>query len=90
MAQRHVAAGNAAPQFSVDEIRQPPEQHAEGNADRNIVGHAQQVQPAAPRHPGQGKDDTHQPAVEAHAAVPQLQKLAGCLPTGSAVRYRPP
>lgn len=70
---RHI--GNAAPQLAIDEIRQPAEQHPHRHADRNIIDHADEVQPIAPRNVSHRRRDTCQTAVERHAPVPQPQQL---------------
>jgi len=43
---RHV--GHPAPQFTIDEIGEPPQQHPHRHANRDIINHPDEVQPVAP------------------------------------------
>ena len=76
---------HAAPQLAIDEVRQPPEQHAEGHNHGDIVDHPQETEPAAPGHPAHRHHRADQPAVEAHPAVPQLEQFERVRPQFGAV-----
>jgi hypothetical protein len=67
--------GHAAPQLAIDEVGEPPEQHAHRHADADVIDHADEVQFVAPCDPGHRRRHADQPAVECHPAVPQPQQL---------------
>ena len=84
----HALARDPAPQLAVDEIGEPAEQHAERHADGEVIAHPQERKPAAPGHPGDRQDCASEAAVEAHAAVPQLEQLKRLQPQFGCVESR--
>ena len=77
---RHICASRAAPQLAVDEIGAAAKEQPETHAGRDIIAHPQKVQPIPPANPRNRQHHADQPAVKAHAPLPQLDHLAGVRP----------
>src|SRR3546814_7125977 len=70
---KHESPGHvrdAAPEFAVDEVRQPPEEQADGRGAGDRVADAQRVEHVAAREDPDREEHPDQYAVERHAAVP--------------------
>ena len=66
--------GRPPPQFAVHEVGEPPEQHPEADIDRDVIAYPDEGESAAPGDVADRQQHADQPAVEAHAAFPQLEE----------------
>ncbi|CAB5370579.1 unnamed protein product [Rhizophagus irregularis] len=69
--------GGLAPQFAVHEIGDPPEEQAERHRAGEIVMHAQPIEFLRACEQDDADRGADHPAVEGHAAIPQLEQTPG-------------
>ena len=67
----------AAPQLAIDEVGDPSQPEPDRHHGAEPVGEQQQRQPPFPGEQDQGDDHPKRPAMEAHAAVPDLEDGGG-------------
>ncbi|KWV91588.1 hypothetical protein AUC45_10200 [Erythrobacter sp. YT30] len=67
--------GDAAPQFTIVEIRKPPEEHAHWHGNSDVITHAKIAQIGAPAHERGCDHHSDQPAMESHPAFPYFKQF---------------